>query len=110
MRRVRTLVAGTALGFAALTLAVPAAHADSHAPGASSGSSDSSADKSWTSGSSSESGKWEEDKKPHGGPHAGIGALDDNAGLAAGGVLVAGGLGLAAYAMRRRPSMDGAQA
>lgn len=105
MRRVRTLVAGTALGFAALTLAVPAAHAESHAPGDSSGSS--SPEKSWTGG---DSGKWEETKKPHGGPHAGIGALDDNAGLAAGGVLVAGGLGLAAYALRRRPVVDGARA
>ncbi|HSA49811.1 MAG TPA: hypothetical protein VLH10_06825 [Yinghuangia sp.] len=106
MRRVRTLVAGTALGFAALTFAVPAAHADSHAsdPAASSDSSD----KSW--GGSSEGGKWEENKKPHGGPHAGIGSLDNSAGLAAGGVLVAGGLGLAAYAVRRRPVAGGAQA
>ncbi|UGQ10790.1 hypothetical protein LO772_28850 [Yinghuangia sp. ASG 101] len=108
MRRVRTLVAGTALGFAALTLAVPAAHADSHGSGPAAGSSDSSSpDKSWSGG---ESGKWEENKKPHGGPHAGIGALDDNAGLAAGGVLVAGGLGLAAYAVRRRPVVGGARA
>lgn len=107
MRRARTLVAGTALGFAALTLAVPAAHADSHAPEPAAGSSENTPEKSWSGG---EGGKWEENKKPQGGPHAGIGALDDNAGLAAGGVLVAGGLGLAAYAVRRRPSVGGAQA
>jgi hypothetical protein len=110
MRRVRTLVAGTALGFAALTLAVPAAYADA---GPSSGSHD----KSWSSsdekdskfsdhkeGDQKEGDHKEGEKRPHGGPHAGVGFLDDGASLATGGVLIAGGLGLGYYALRRRPA------
>ncbi|WP_436772274.1 hypothetical protein [Yinghuangia sp. YIM S09857] len=107
MRRARTLVAGAALGFAALTIAVPSAHADSHTPESSS------TEKSWSGG---DGGKWEEKKRsgeykaPQGGPHAGIGILDDGAGLATGGALIAGGLGLGVHALRRRTTTGAAQA
>ncbi|MGA4539422.1 hypothetical protein ACPA54_05455 [Uniformispora flossi] len=108
MRRVRTLVAGTALGFAALTMAVPAAYADAGPSAADSG-------KSWSSGEEHKSGGMEKDSgeqkgRPHGGPHAGVGILDDGAGLATGAVLIAGGLGLGAYALRRRTSSGTAAA
>lgn len=108
MRRARTLVAASALGFAALTVAVPAAHADVPTPAPTSHSDK--GDKSWSGG---ESGKWDENKdskhqRPHGGPHAGIGM--DDGGLAAGGVLIAGGLGLGVYALRRRTVSGAAQA
>lgn len=108
MRRARTFVAATAIAFAGLGIAVPAAHADSHTSDSSSNSSGS--DKSWSgsdggSWSGKESGKESDHKKaPHGGPHAGIGILDEGAGLATGGVLIAGGLGLGVYALRRRTS------
>ncbi|WTX01038.1 hypothetical protein OG216_47345 (plasmid) [Streptomycetaceae bacterium NBC_01309] len=106
MRRARTLVAASALGFAALTLAAPAAHADTPTPMPTSH-----ADKSWSGG---EGGKWDQNKdakhqRPHGGPHAGIG-MDDGAGIAAGGALIAGGLGLGVYALRRRTVPGAAQA
>lgn len=111
MRRVRTLVAGTALGFAALTIAVPAAYADAGPSAPDSG-------KSWSSSSGEEhksGGSWEKDSgeqkgRPHGGPHAGVGILDDGAGLATGAVLIAGGLGLGAYALRRRTTSGPAAA
>lgn len=107
MRRARTLVAATALGFAALTVAVPAAYADSPAD------SSSSSEKTWSGG---DGGKWEENKTdgtwktPHGGPHAGIGFLDEGAGLATGGVLIAGGLGLGYVALRRGSATGAARA
>ncbi|NUU21462.1 MAG: hypothetical protein HOV68_08095, partial [Streptomycetaceae bacterium] len=94
MRRARTLVAGAALGFAALTCAVPTAYADAH--GSDGGSAEKSAEKSWPGGdgSSWESKDGDEHHKgPHGGPHAGVGILDDGAGVATGAALVAGGLG-----------------
>ncbi|MCF2531061.1 LPXTG cell wall anchor domain-containing protein [Yinghuangia soli] len=104
MHRVRTLVAASVIGFAALTVAVPAAHADSPAP-------TDHGDKSWSGG---DGGKWDHNKgegkheRPHGGPHTGIGT--DDGGLVAGGALIAGGLGLGVYALRRRTVSGAAQA
>ncbi|MDI2129000.1 hypothetical protein [Yinghuangia seranimata] len=119
MRRVRTLVAGTALGFAALTLAVPSAYADA-AP-APHDKSSSESDGGYWEATKGDDGKKEDGKKeehgkeehgkgehPHGGPHAGIGILDDGAGLATGAALIAGGLGFGAYALRRRPTSGAA--
>jgi hypothetical protein len=123
MRRVRVLVAGTALGFAALTLAVPSAYADE--PSSENNSDKSwSADSKWTPDKSSEhsdskgndgyshdkSGK--DHKSPHGGVHTGIGGafLDDGAALGTGAALIAGGIGMGAYALRRRSGAAAAQA
>ncbi|MEU0938907.1 hypothetical protein [Embleya sp. NPDC005971] len=144
MRRARALVAGTALGFAALTLAVPSAYADAPAPvkpdsgpaapenGASekswsgeskwtpekdsehSESSDKGGESKGKEGKSTESKgnegsshekSWKDHKSPHGGVHTGIGGafLDDGAALGTGAALIAGGIGLGVYALRRRP-------
>ncbi|MFD4032912.1 hypothetical protein ACFWVP_20980, partial [Streptomyces sp. NPDC058637] len=55
-----------------------------------------------TTGESEKSGSWEH-KKPEGGVHTGGGAMAlSGSGLAAGSVLMLGGLGAAAYKMRRR--------
>ncbi|WP_331767309.1 hypothetical protein [Embleya sp. NBC_00896] len=138
MRRVRTLVAGSALGFAALTLAVPAAYADGqpaphNAPAAENGSGEKShsSEGKWTpekeaekkyeesdkggEGSyekSSHEKSWKDHKSPHGGVHTGIGGafLDDGAALGTGAALIAGGVGMGVYALRRRPSAVAAQA
>jgi uncharacterized low-complexity protein len=143
MRRVRTLVAGSAIALAALTMSAPAAFAnDAPAPyRADNGASDfDSREKSWTGDNKSEDGRggegrggedrngegrngegrggedrggqgsdgksWKENKSPHGGVHTGIGGsfLDDGAGLATGAALIAGGVGLGVYALRRRTS------
>ncbi|MYW01016.1 hypothetical protein [Streptomyces sp. SID3343] len=144
MRRVRTLVAGSAIALAALTISAPAAFADdAPAPhnGASAPDSDSH-EKSWTGEHKSDDGKsedgkgaygkddaggkgaedkggdasdgksWKEHKSPHGGVHTGIGGsfLDDGAGLATGAALIAGGVGLGVYALRRRTSPAAAAA
>jgi hypothetical protein len=134
MRRVRTLVAGSAIAFAALTMSAPAAFAnDAPAPKSENGASapdNGSHEKSWTGEHKSEDGKgseskghegkgdedkggegsddksWKEHKSPHGGVHTGIGGsfLEDGAGLATGAALIAGGVGLGVYALRRRTS------
>ncbi|MGC0416532.1 hypothetical protein [Embleya sp. AB8] len=136
MRRARTLVAGSALGFAALTLAIPAAYADAPAPvkpDAGQHSSGGAPEKPWAgdgkwtpdkanehssedkgeSSSHEKSGKEHKDhKSPHGGVHTGIGGafLDDGAALGTGAALIAGGVGVGIYALRRRPGATAAQA
>ncbi|GAA2153970.1 hypothetical protein GCM10009760_52360 [Kitasatospora kazusensis] len=51
---------------------------------------------------------WQEDQKPHGGVHTGGGALSvSGGGLASGAALLAGGIGVGAYALRRRGSATG---
>lgn len=148
MRRARALVAGTALGFAALTLAVPSAYADAPAPvkpepapaadsekawsgeakwtpekdsehsteksdkgGESKNSEEKSHESKGDEGSSHEK-SWKEHKSPHGGVHTGIGGafLDDGAALGTGAALIAGGIGMGVYALRRRPGAAAAQA
>ncbi len=123
MRTARTLVAGAALT-ACLALA-PAAYAtgavnaydpsgsgssssSSHGSGSSSSSSHgsgSSGDSS-SSSSSSEHGDGNDPHHPHGGMHTGGGwmAGDNGSGLAAGSVLLLGGVGAGAFVLRRRRS------
>ncbi|MFI6588636.1 hypothetical protein [Embleya sp. NPDC050493] len=146
MRRARALVAGTALGFAALTLAVPSAYADAPAPvkpdSGQAASENGSSEKSWSGESkwtpekgsehsegsdkggesksheskgnegSSHEKSWKDHKSPHGGVHTGIGGafLDDGAALGTGAALIAGGIGMGVYALRRRPGAVAAQA
>ncbi|MET7302345.1 hypothetical protein [Embleya sp. NPDC005575] len=146
MRRVRALVAGTALGFAALTLAVPSAYADAPAPAkpdsGSAASENGASEKPWSgetkwtpekssehSESSDKGGEgksheskgdegssheksWKEHKSPHGGVHTGIGGafLDDGAALGTGAALIAGGIGMGVYALRRRSGTAAAHA
>ncbi|OPC78388.1 hypothetical protein B4N89_40240 [Embleya scabrispora] len=134
MRRARALVAGSVLGFAALTLAVPAAYADVPAPvkpdSAPSAPGNGGQEKSWSGegkwtpekgGESSEDKggeggshekSWKEHKSPHGGVHTGIGGsfLDDGAALGTGAALIAGGVGVGVYALRRRPAVSAARA
>ncbi|MGW1992925.1 hypothetical protein [Embleya sp. NPDC001921] len=142
MRRARALVAGTALGFAALTLAAPSAYADAPAPvkpepAASDSEKSYSGEAKWTPEKASEhsteksdkgyEGKsyeskgdegssheksWKDHKSPHGGVHTGIGGafLDDGAALGTGAALIAGGVGMGVYALRRRSGAAAAQA
>ncbi|AUG77117.1 hypothetical protein CFP65_2277 [Kitasatospora sp. MMS16-BH015] len=50
-----------------------------------------------------EEAPWHKDKKPHGGVHTGGGGLAvSTSGLATGGALLAGGLAVGAYSLRRR--------
>ena len=61
------------------------------------------------SGSSSESGSSWKKEKPAGGVHAGGGGLaDSGGGLAAGSLLLLGGIGFGAYTLRRRNATSGA--
>ena len=63
------------------------------------------------SGSSSESGSSWKKEKPAGGVHAGGGGLaDSGGGLAAGSLLLLGGIGFGAYTLRRRNATSGAVA
>ncbi|MFJ9948684.1 hypothetical protein [Kitasatospora sp. NPDC091207] len=121
MRSARTLLAGAAVA-AALTVAAPAAYAD--------GSADKNLtwqekqdkaaspdgqktweekqDKGASSSSSGEEHKAEE-KTPHGGVHTGGGGLAlSGGGLASGAVLLLGGLGAGALALRRGRRTSGA--
>jgi hypothetical protein len=118
MRTARTLVAGAALT-ACLAIAAPAAYAtgavnayDPSGQGSSSSSSSSAAigggsssstgddNHQWT-GKSTGDGSWQ---KPHGGMHTGGGWMSAGTGssLAAGSVLLLGGLGAGAIVLRRR--------
>ncbi|MGV9270919.1 hypothetical protein ACWDRR_40505 [Kitasatospora sp. NPDC003701] len=127
MRSARTLLAGAAVA-AALTVAAPAAYADGSADknltwqekqdkAASpdgqktweekqdKGSS-SSSEKDYKSG---EEHKAAEEKTPHGGVHTGGGGLAlSGGGLASGAVLLLGGLGAGALALRRGRRTSGA--
>ena len=116
MRTARTLVAGAALT-ACLALA-PAAYAtgavNAYDPSGS-GSSSSSSQGSGSGSSSSSSGSSEQwsghdSHHPHGGMHTGGGwmAGDSGSGLAAGSVLLLGGVGAGAFVLRRRRSAGAA--
>jgi hypothetical protein len=116
MRTARSLLAGAALT-ACLAFAAPAAHAtgavNQYDPSGSSstssaGTDSSSADSGYlknqekTGGEDTQSST--EGHKPHGGMHTGGGGLSLTSGssLAAGSVLLVGGLGAGAWALRRR--------
>ncbi|MFE2724751.1 hypothetical protein [Kitasatospora sp. NPDC059327] len=127
MRSARTLLAGAAVA-AALTVAAPAAYADGSADknltwqekqdkAASpdgqktweekqdKGSSSSSSEKDYKGGEEHKA----EEKTPHGGVHTGGGGLAlSGGGLASGAVLLLGGLGAGALALRRGRRTSGA--
>ncbi|MGW6917287.1 hypothetical protein ACWGB8_26170 [Kitasatospora sp. NPDC054939] len=115
MRSARTLLAGAAVA-AALTVGAPAAYADG---GADTGrnltweekqekASGAEGQKTWEE-KQGKGGSEEEHKAPKGGVHTGGGGLAvSGGGVASGAVLLLGGIGVGAYALRRNRRAVGA--
>ncbi|WP_371502330.1 hypothetical protein OG871_34980 [Kitasatospora sp. NBC_00374] len=112
MRSVRTFATGAAIA-AALLLGAPAvAHADVTSDSGShekawDGSDKEAKDSSKEAKPTEEHSKGDKEEKsdyakPHGGVHTGGGGLVSGSGAATGAVLLAGGIGVSALAMRRR--------